>query len=602
MFHRPTSRILLSIALFIGFTLLLGGCTNANSVIRNTTGADDSTGTASDTYQWAGTDTRTGTSTTLDGNQPPVIALKTSSAVVGYSSNLTLTAEAIDPEGEPLSYAWIASEGVFTAQNSNRATWKAPDKSVEMTIGCRVSDRKGASAQGTVTINVVGGRVYQLDLTVARSSLLSGNTGGESLTSEWMPLPQARVTLPALGQVLISDQKGKVGLTLDQDGAIASSSEVIVEYLDWEVRYQALFPARTLAISDQIRFYPGFDGVTVAQGRGDSFQTKRGGIEVSAFEVQNGQTRPVTEFQVETGSNLGTGRDGIAFMTAAEYGSDIPLTLSKPGYAELNDLQVPVAIDGVTLVQARLLPNGASPQSDAFVSWTRPFNGQKAVSVAGPFEIGFAQTMEQGTIFDDISMTIQNGAGSTVILDGAGIKSRFQIAWESPSVVRLYPRSPLSPLKRYSVLITRWNARAADGRMLRNYSGMFGTFTTDVDPAPSVTATNPRTGDTGVPRAGPFLVRFDRPMDPSTLASDLLLEVVDLVSGSKVSIDGPGFVDEFSAIWTENDTLLSLVPRRVLQPNRAYQIKIIRSNLRSRTGRAVQGLNQIWGQFTTGDL
>lgn len=604
MHYRPTMRIVSSILFFALFTVILGGCTNSNSVLRssNPVATDETTDdTASGTYQWAGTDTRTGTSTTTD-NQPPVISLRSSSSVIGYSNSLTLTAEAIDPEGEQLSYTWIASQGVFTNQNSNRATWKAPEQSTELTLGCRVSDRKGASAESTVKINVIGGRVYTLDLTVARSSLIAGNGGGEGLTSEWMPLPQARVTMPSLNQVLVSDQTGKITLNLDEGGQVASSSKVIVQYLDWEVRFEATFPARTLKITDQIQFYPGFDGVTVAQGRGDSFQTKRGGIQVAAVETKNGQTTPIEEFQVESGSNLGNGQDGIAYMTGSDLGSDVPLTFHKPGYSDLSHIKVPVAVDGVTMVQARLLPSGSTPRTDAFVSWTRPFNGQRAVPVNGPFEIGFAQPMEQATIFDDIEMTIQDGTGNTVILDGVSLKSRFQTVWDTPSLLRLVPKATLSPLKRYSLLITQWNARAADGRMIRNYSGMFGTFTTDVDLAPTVTATNPRTGDTGISRSGPFLVRFDRPMDRTSLASDLWLEVTDLVSGSKISVDGLSFETEFSAIWTEDDTLLSLVPRRTLQPNRSYQIKVIRNGLRSRTGRAVVGLNQIWGQFTTGEL
>ncbi|MFZ2960486.1 MAG: Ig-like domain-containing protein [Candidatus Ozemobacteraceae bacterium] len=607
---KPSFKRLLFAILIFEFVVLFSGCTNSNSVLNSSnpvstdallseTSTSTSTETGTYTYQ-IGTQTGTGTSL-LNGNTAPLLSLRTTANLVGYSGVVTLTAEAVDPNGEVLTYSWNASAGAFTNQTSNRATWKAPDQMADVEISCTVRNAKGLSTNAKTLISVVGGRQYEIQLSVARTSMYATNAG-ENLTDEWVPLANARVSLPGLNQILVSDQTGKIVVDIDGGSKTASASEVIVSYLDWEIRFQTIFVNGTLVRSDKIQFYPGYDGVTVAQGRGDSFQNKRGGIEVTVLETKNGQTEAVKEFAVEVGSSIGKSTTGVAFLAAESIGDQVGLKLSKAGYADLSGMKIPTALDAVTLVQAKMLLAGKTPSTDAFVSWTRPYAGQKAFPVVGPFQIGFGQPMEQATIFEDLEMTIQDGAGSTIVVTGADIDHHFLAVWDGTTILRLTPRNPLKALKRYSLLITRWNARAADGRLLKNYCGMFGVFTTDTDQVPVISATQPRNGDTEIGRSGPFVVRFDRSMNTTTLASNLLIELTDIVSGSKLSIDGSTLTTEFSVTWTEDDTLLTLVPRRTLKASHSYLVKLIRSGLTSRTGKAVDGLTNLWGQFTTGAL
>ncbi|HNV72737.1 MAG TPA: Ig-like domain-containing protein, partial [Candidatus Ozemobacteraceae bacterium] len=250
-----------------------------------------------------------------------------------------------------------------------------------------------------------------------------------------------------------------------------------------------------------------------------------------------------------------------------------------------------------------MLPANGTARGDPFVSWTKPFKGQKEVSVIGPFEIGFGQPMEQATILDDVEVNAQQeGGGPTVVLNGSQLARLFNLEWVTPTVLRFTPKIPLAPLARYSMLVTKWNARAADGRILRNYTGMFGSFTTGPDNAPSVKSTSPRNGEMNVGRSGPFTVTFDRSMDPTTLTTDLRLRLTHVDSGASVMIDGSTFDSLFSAVWSLDNTVLSLVPKLMMAANAKYLIQIERFSLRSRTGKPMTDTSALWGQFMTGAL
>jgi len=578
---------------------LMGGCTTETSVLRSdnpvasTTESEDQT-----SLEQFVVASGTGVVPT---NQKPLLTLRSSDSLVGFGNSLTLVAEAVDPDGDPLYYHWNASEGTFISQTGNRATWKAPEKTSEVELTCQVEDHKGGVADGKIKISVVGGRTYVLQLTMSRTSLLSGSRG-EGVSGEWMPVPQARVAFPGLKQVLVSDQEGKVTVDLDAGATLASQTEVQVQYLEWEVRFQTTFSASERLKTDQIQFFPGYDGMSIAMARGDSFASRKGGIEVTAVEQKNGQVELVREFVVEAGASKQTSETGRAFLAASIGGGEVSFKLTKPGYADLTGVTIPVALDGVTLVMAAVRPAGKVPTGEAFISWTRPYNGERAVAVTGPLQIGFGQPMEQATVFDDIEMTIQESGGNTAVLRGPDILRRFSLDWAGPAHLRLYPKNPLGALKRYSVLVTRWNARAADGRLLKNYGGMFGVFTTDVDPSPGISATSPRNGDTGVGRSGPFVIRFDRAMDPRSLTAGLTMEITNLGTGSLVRVDGTSFAKEFSAVWSEGNTLLSLVPRRTLKAGTSYLVRLLATGLTSESGKRVEGFDHIWGQFTTGEL
>ena len=91
-----------------------------------------------------------------EANQIPVITQVTANPPEIVTGNFTtLIAIAADPDDDPLTYNWSASDGTVTGTGS-QVTWTAPNKTGSVTIGLTVSDNRGGKATGSVTVNVVG--------------------------------------------------------------------------------------------------------------------------------------------------------------------------------------------------------------------------------------------------------------------------------------------------------------------------------------------------------------------------------------------------------------------------------------------------------------
>jgi hypothetical protein len=606
----PGTSSLLYAALITAFILILSGCTTTNSVLDSNplgAGTDTSTttGTTITTTQYTPGTTGTGSGTTTltsnGTNQSPVVTLKVSNTAVGLNSEVQITAEALDPEGEQVTFAWTASGGTFISQNSNKATWKSPSVSGAAEITCSAMDKKGAKGTAKASISVIGGRTYALSLSLSRMTMEANDLKYEGI-DEWIPLANAKVTFQDLKTEEVSNSSGRIELDLDAKAKTATGSLVIVSYRDWEVRYMAQFQSSGIAQIDQVKFYPGYDGISVAIGKGDSFMAKRGGVEVQTYQMTNGTKTVLKEVSVEVGTAQKLSRDGEVFMSIIED-SDTTMNISKIGYKAMEGLKIPVEIDGVTLIGAQMSPVGSSVNPSATISYTKPYNGQTGVSVRGPFEIGFSQAMERDGIFNDFEMAIQDSTNKTsTIIQGYAMRNYFAIEWLSNTILRLSPLVSLAPSRKYSLHVTRWNARAVDGRLLKNYASTFGSFVTALDQAPRVLATVPRNGDTGISRFGPFTLTFDQAMNPDSLTSGIQLEIKDMQTGTRAILEGAGLASEFSISWNRTNTEVQLVPRRTLKARNSYTVRLITSNLRSQTGKSLTALDGLWGQFTTGDL
>lgn len=580
-------RYFLSIATVFLLAAILGGCTNANSIA----GVD-----TSETTETTLTDADT---TGTPSNLSPILNLKSSNSMIGLNGEVTLTADAIDPDGDQVQFSWTASDGVIIKNVSNMAVWKAPSTTGSYEISCLANDNKGGTTSSKLNVSVVGGRIYSITLQINRASLLVNQTSS-TVEGEWIPLSQAQVSIPSLSLVGITDSTGKAEIALDSGTVVASSAEVQIKYLDWNLSYASQFPANGSSISDKIQFYPGYEETSVAVGRGDSFASRRGSVEVNVLGDVAGEALPLNEVTVSIGSSQQSTSGGRALLSVDAAQGETTISVTKSGYAERRDLQLPLALDGLTMVRVKLQSQNSVPITDPIISWTRPYNGQKAVAVTSAFEIGFGQSMEKSSIFDEFEMIVEAEGGLTGAITGPAVSSFFTVEWAGDTVLRLRPKTALAPQKRYKVMLTRWGARTVDGRTLRSYGGIYASFTTDADPAPAVISTSPRNGDTGVSRAGPFQVKFSRPMDRSSLTSGLKLEITDDATGSKATITGAALESEFRVSWSETDTLLKLVPVRTLKAHSSYLVCISSANLRSASGLAVEGISQLWVRFTTG--
>ncbi len=539
-------------------------------------------------------------------NRAPVVNVIAQETVVGVGSELQLRAEAIDPDGDKLDFTWNSSEGILTTTSNGYAVWKAPEVSSIATISCTVDDGKGLFVSSSVIVEVLGNGIYTLTVVADRSALITGRIAQqENLLS--VPLAGARIEVEATNQVAVTDSSGKIELNVDQSDKIATTSRVIVKYLDWEIAYEAtLKPYNGNKVQDEVKFYPGFDNISVAVARGDSFSLKRGAVEVTAYENTYGDVKPLPEVTVDVGSSQGVSamKTGVALVSSPVINSgELNLSLSKSGYQRVEGYKIPVALDGVTIVNAKLSKSGGIPDSEAILTWTKPYNSMTEFPVTGPFEIGFGQPMDKANIFQDIRLMIQNKENSSLLaFDGDSIKNNFRVEWEGDTILRLYPLRPLAASSRYSMLISRWNAKASDGRVLKNYDGMYGEFLTATDPAPEILSTSPINGDLNVGRTGPFVLNFSRPMQKETLYDGLLIEITNKKSGSKVVLNGTTIRSYFSETWKNGNSTLELVPYKMLSANTQYLIKLISTGLKSNSGKGIQDLSNLWGQFTTADL
>ncbi|PKL45834.1 MAG: hypothetical protein CVV41_02185 [Candidatus Riflebacteria bacterium HGW-Riflebacteria-1] len=593
---RYITKQLLFVVLCMLTAIIVAGCTSSNSIKSLNPVAADA---EKDLKIGDNTDTR---STSL----LPVVNIYAARSVVGPEAELSLRAEAVDPAGGQVNIAWEASNGNIISTDASNAVWKAPAETSTNVITCIATDVRGGQAKAEYSVEVVGNSTYRLTIKADRTSVLTSRITSDP-TSPVVPVSAARVELAAIGEVGVSDGSGMVEFNIDQASALATSTLVIVRHGDWEVSYVAsLIVGDGLRIIDELTFYPGFNEVSIAVARGDSFMLRRGMIEVTAVENSAGVIKPVAEVTIDAGANqaMSASADGRAILSSNLAGNgETTIRLARTGYKTIEGYYVPVTVDGLTLVNARLSKSGTIPELDAIISWTRPYNNQTAFPVSGPFEIGFGQPMEKDAIFNDFSLMIQNKSRNTMVsLSGRQVEQHFRVVWKSDTRLQLFPKQALAASTRYSMLISRWNARAIDSRMLKTYEGFYGEFTTDADPTPTIVATSPKNGDTNVGRTGPFTIRFDRSMKTDSLYNGLEIEITSLDSGARTVLDGTSLRSHFSVTWKESNTLLELVPYRMLRASGSYLIRLNSCNLVSESGKEVSGFEKLWGQFKTGSL
>ncbi|HOX27900.1 MAG TPA: S8 family serine peptidase, partial [bacterium] len=89
------------------------------------------------------------------GNTPPVLTnFGVQRPVMSRSQSTIVTAQASDPDGDQISYAFEATGGSLSAQNGNRITWTAPDVRGEYQIRVKASDGRGGNASGIASVSV----------------------------------------------------------------------------------------------------------------------------------------------------------------------------------------------------------------------------------------------------------------------------------------------------------------------------------------------------------------------------------------------------------------------------------------------------------------
>ena len=87
-------------------------------------------------------------------NRPPTVVAQCDPCTVEVGKTATVSADAQDPDGDPLTYRWTAPAGTLSAPTSRQSPWTAPMVEGPVRFTVTVDDGKGGTASANVTINV----------------------------------------------------------------------------------------------------------------------------------------------------------------------------------------------------------------------------------------------------------------------------------------------------------------------------------------------------------------------------------------------------------------------------------------------------------------
>jgi outer membrane protein OmpA-like peptidoglycan-associated protein len=88
-------------------------------------------------------------------NRPPTVRALCDPCTVEVGKTSTVSADAQDPDGDALTYAWRAPAGSLTSPTNRQTPWTAPMVEGPVVVTVTVNDGKGGTASASTTITVV---------------------------------------------------------------------------------------------------------------------------------------------------------------------------------------------------------------------------------------------------------------------------------------------------------------------------------------------------------------------------------------------------------------------------------------------------------------
>jgi hypothetical protein len=86
-------------------------------------------------------------------NAPVITDLTAAPSVIGQAETTVIECVASDPDGDGLSYQWLAEQGSTSGQGPT-ISWTAPNACGDYIVTVTVTDSKGAKTSQSVTIKV----------------------------------------------------------------------------------------------------------------------------------------------------------------------------------------------------------------------------------------------------------------------------------------------------------------------------------------------------------------------------------------------------------------------------------------------------------------
>ena len=152
-------------------------------------------------------------------NNPPTVRATCQPCTVPRGGEVRLSADASDPDGDPISYQWGAAQGTFTgATDGQGARWIAPGSVGSVVIRVEVADGRGGTAAAEVAVEVVN-----------RPPVF-----GSALRFEIAENRDGRGTPLTLGRVVATDPDGddlEFGLVSGSDRFVIDAATGAVSYI-----------------------------------------------------------------------------------------------------------------------------------------------------------------------------------------------------------------------------------------------------------------------------------------------------------------------------------------------------------------------------------
>ncbi|HOC92216.1 MAG TPA: S8 family serine peptidase [bacterium] len=176
-------------------------------------------------------------------NSPPVVTeISYQPDAVLPGGLLSLVAEAIDPDGDSLSYTWQVSEGSIVSSSGKQAEWKLPESRGERLVTVEVYDSFGNSSRIERFIQILDSELMEIRISPSEKKISSGYLfkfkaycyDTTALTQVIPPIrctPEWNVsegigTISASGDFIgVSEGTGKVTASI---GSLSGESEVMV--------------------------------------------------------------------------------------------------------------------------------------------------------------------------------------------------------------------------------------------------------------------------------------------------------------------------------------------------------------------------------------
>ncbi|MDI6781872.1 MAG: PQQ-binding-like beta-propeller repeat protein [bacterium] len=106
---------------------------------------------------------------------PWISSLMASPSMLAPGSLSTITCTAYDPDNDPLMYTWTSNAGTITGTGSQVA-WTSPLPDGTYTVGCEVSDNRGGTSYGSVSVVVENQSPVIGSLSAMPTTLAPGGT------------------------------------------------------------------------------------------------------------------------------------------------------------------------------------------------------------------------------------------------------------------------------------------------------------------------------------------------------------------------------------------------------------------------------------------